>query len=322
MNNHPDGLPHRPVLYNEIILALQPARGGRYVDCTLGAGGHAWGILEKSAPDGLLLGLEVDPVAFRLAQQRLEAFGGRAILLRESYLTLSEQVRKLGWSSVNGILFDLGLSSIQLDTPSKGFSFSSDAPLDMRFDPDAPQTAADLVNTLSEQELADLLYQYGEETRSRQIARAIVRSRPINRTVELADLVVAVMNKERRNAMRTGSRKDRIHPATRTFQALRIVVNHELEAVKDVLPQAVDALGLGGRLAVISFHSLEDRIVKQFFRQESRDCLCPARQPVCTCGHQAVIKEIARHPVRPAADEVQINPRGRSARLRVVEKIR
>jgi len=321
MNNISDGMPHRPVLYNEIILALQPARGGRFVDCTLGAGGHAWGILEKSAPDSLLLGFEVDPLAFGLAQQRLESFGKRAILLRESYLALSKQLKKLAWSSVDGILLDLGLSSIQLDTPGKGFSFASDAPLDMRFDPDAPDTAADLVNTLSEQELADLIYRYGEEPQSRKIARAIVRTRPITRTVELAELVVGVTNKDRSAAMRAGSRRDQIHPATRTFQALRIAVNQELEAVKDVLPQAVAALGPGGRLAVISFHSLEDRIVKQYFRQESRGCICPPRQPVCTCGHKAAIKEITRHPIRPGAEELASNPRSRSARLRVAEKI-
>jgi len=300
---------------------LQPARGIRFVDCTLGAGGHARGILENSAPEGLLLGFEVDPVAFGLAQQQLAAFGARAILLRESYLTLSAQLKKLGWASVDGILLDLGLSSIQLDTPDKGFSFTSDAPLDMRFDPYAPETAADLVNTLSEQELAEILYRYGEEAKSRQIARAIVRSRPITRTVELAELVVGVINRDRDAAMRTGLQRDRIHPATRTFQALRIAVNQELQAVKGVLPQALNALGLGGRLAVISFHSLEDRIVKQYFRQESRNCLCPARQPICTCGHQASIKEITRRPIRPTAEEIQSNPRARSARLRVAEKI-
>jgi len=305
---------HRAVLYHEIIHALRPRSGGLYVDATLGAGGHAWGILQASQPQGRLLGLDVDPQALELARQRLSEFGERAILVRASFATLSTQLASLGWQAVDGIVLDLGMSSMQIDTPERGFSFQVDAPLDMRFDPDQPVSAADLVNHLSENELAEILYRYGEERQARQIARAIVAARPVHTTRQLAELVVGVVSSG-------GRQRQRIHPATRTFQALRIAVNRELEALEAVLPQAVSALRPGGRLAVISFHSLEDRLVKQYFRRESRDCLCPPRQPICTCGHKAVLREVTRHPIRPRADEIAENPRARSARLRVAEKL-
>jgi 16S rRNA (cytosine1402-N4)-methyltransferase len=308
-----DATPHRPVLYQEIIHGLQPHSGGRYVDGTLGAGGHAAGILESSQPDGWLLGLDRDPYALQIAAERLAQFGGRVILKQASYTSLPEQLQGLGWVKVDGILLDLGLSSMQLDTPERGFSFLADASLDMRFDPQADQTAADLVNQLPENELADLLYRYGEEPRSRQIARSIVNSRPVNTTTELARIVARAYGHPK-------NRRSVTHPATRTFQALRIAVNRELEAVQTVLPAAIAALAPGGRLAVISFHSLEDRIVKEYFRQESRDCLCPPRQPVCTCGHTASLTEITRRPIQPGPAEVQTNPRSRSARLRLAEK--
>ena len=309
-----NGLPHHPVLYHEIIHALRPTGGGFYVDATLGAGGHAWGILEASSPDGRLLGLDVDPQALELARQRLAPFGQRAILVQASYTTLSEQLAVLEREAVDGILLDLGVSSMQLDTPQRGFSFLADAPLDMRFDPENPVRAADLVNTLPEAELADLLYAYGEERRSRQIARAIVNARPLHTTTQLADVVTWAAGKSDRPGRR-------IHPATRTFQALRIAVNRELEALETVLPQTIAALAPCGKLAVISFHSLEDRIVKTFFRRESSDCLCPPRQPVCNCGHRATLIELTRRPIRPQELELQNNPRSRSARLRVAEKI-
>jgi 16S rRNA (cytosine1402-N4)-methyltransferase len=307
------GLPHHPVLYHEIIHALQPRRGGRYVDGTLGAGGHAWGILHHSAPDGILLGLDLDPQALSLARQRLAEFGSRAVLVQDSYTTLLEQLEQLNWPAVDGIVLDLGISSMQVDTPERGFSFQVDAPLDMRFSPENPIQAADLVNDLPERELADLLFKYGEEKRSRAIARAIVRSRPIHTPRELAQVVESALGRPARGS--------RLHPATLTFQALRIAVNQELEAIEAVLPQAVAALASGGRLAVISFHSLEDRLVKTFFRRESQDCLCPPRQPLCTCGHQAVITEINRRPTKPGPEEVEQNPRARSARLRVAERL-
>jgi 16S rRNA (cytosine1402-N4)-methyltransferase len=302
---------HLPVLYNEIIHAMQPHREGLYIDGTLGAGGHAWGILQESNPDGLLLGLDVDPQALELAQAKLAEFGDRAILIHASYCTLLEQVSKLGWRRVDGILLDLGLSSMQLDTQARGFSFQTEAPLDMRFNPLGEVCAADLVNNLDEQELADLLFRYGEEQRSRQVARAIVRARPIQTTTQLAKVVAGA----------TSGGKSGIHPATRTFQALRIAVNGELEALEAVLPQSLEALTPGGRLAVISFHSLEDRMVKQFMRKESKDCLCPPQQPVCTCGHKATLRELSHKPVRPQEDEIRDNPRSRSARLRIAERI-
>lgn len=301
--------PHRPVLYQEIIHALRPRREGRYLDGTVGAGGHAWGILEASAPDGRLLGLDLDPQALEVARKRLAGFGDRVILVRASYITLQAQLRQVGWTDVQGVILDLGLSSMQLDTAERGFSFRNDAPLDMRFDPQNPVTAADLVNQLPENELADLIYRYGEERRSRQIARALVQARPLQTTGELAKVVAQVVRGQ-----------PGLHPATRTFQALRIAVNRELEALETVLPQALAALATGGRMAVISFHSLEDRIVKQFMRYESRDCVCPPRQPVCTCGHQAALIEVTRRPVRPAAAEIAENPRARSAVLRIAEK--
>ncbi len=307
---------HRPVLYNEIIHALQPRRDGFYVDATVGAGGHAWGLLQASAPSGRLLGLDVDPQALELAHLKLAEFGERAILVRASYVTLGEQLSALDWEAVDGILLDLGMSSMQVDTPERGFSFLADAPLDMRFDPDGPVRAADLVNGLPERELADLIFAYGEERRSRKVARAILAARPIETTRQLAQVVASALRASGRGSGRRG-----VHPATRTFQALRIAVNHELEAVEAVLPQAVTALAPGGRLAVISFHSLEDRIVKQFFRRESQDCICPPQQPVCTCGHKASVREVVRRPIVPQAMEVESNPRSRSARLRIVEKL-
>lgn len=310
-------LSHLPVLYHEVIQALEPCPGGRYVDCTLGAGGHAKGILEASSPGGQLLGLDVDPQALELAHDQLEAFSDRVILKRASYCTLKDQLEDIGWGSVDGILIDLGLSSMQIDTPFRGFSFKEDAPLDMRFDPDNPLTAADLVNQSSETELAELIYKYGEERYARRIARAIVAARPIDTTLQLAEIVLTVVPKTQKR----GSTSRRIHPATRTFQALRIAVNDELGALETVLPQTLESLGHGGRLVVISYHSLEDRLVKQFMRRESRDCICPPQQPICNCGHKAQLVEITRRPVRPSLEEVQRNPRARSARMRVARKI-
>ena len=311
-----EGSPHQSVLYQEIIHALRPSRGGYFVDGTLGAGGHAQGILQASAPDGRLLGLDLDPQAFKLAQRRLAPFGERAILILASYTTLSEQLERIGWRTVDGLLLDLGVSSMQLDTSERGFSFQVDVPLDMRFSPQNPVWAANLVNDLPEVELADLIYRYGEERQSRQIARAIVRARPVETTGQLASIVARALSSGGRT-----KRHSHLHPATRTFQALRIAVNRELENLEMVLPQAMAALKPGGRLAVISFHSLEDRIVKQFMRRESRDCLCPPRQPVCTCGHRAVLVEITRQPLRPQEAEILQNPRARSGRLRIAEKL-
>jgi len=303
--------PHLSVLYKEIIHALQPKSAGRYVDGTLGAGGHAYGILEASAPDGELLGLDLDPTAIAIATERLQPFAGRAVIKQASYAELSMVLADLGWDGIDGMLLDLGVSSMQLDTPERGFSFLYDAPLDMRFGPGIAVSAADLVNTLDESELSDIIFRYGEDRNARRIARAIVKGRPFQTTRQLAETVAGA----------GGVRDHRIHPATRTFQALRIAVNQELRAVEGVLPDAIAALKPGGRLAVISFHSLEDRIVKDVFRRESTDCLCPPRQPVCTCAHKATIKVMTRKPMTPTEAEIEQNARARSAKLRIAEKL-
>ncbi|HEX7621506.1 MAG TPA: 16S rRNA (cytosine(1402)-N(4))-methyltransferase RsmH [Anaerolineales bacterium] len=302
--------PHQPVLYQEIIHALRPKSGARYVDGTLGAGGHAAGLLAGSEPGGLLLGLDVDPQALSLATQKLAPYGERAWLKKAPYTSLPSQLAEMGWDSVDGILLDLGASSMQFDNPERGFSFLADGPLDMRFDPSNPLTAAEIINMWPEQELADIIYRFGEETASRRIARAIVAARPVVGTRQLAAIIERVK-----------PRHGPHHPATQAFQALRIIVNGELESVEKMLPLAVQALGSGGRLAIISFHSLEDRLVKEYYRRESKDCICPPRQPVCTCGHKASIKEITRRPITPSEEEIIRNSRARSAKLRVAEKL-
>ncbi len=295
---------HQPVLYQEVLTGLRPARGGKYIDGTLGAGGHAAGVLTLSSPDGQLLGMDLDPAAIEVARRALEPFGERVRIVQGSYTQMAEAAEGFApLRGVDGILLDLGLSSLQVDDPSRGFAFRLDGPLDMRFNPRAELTAAQIVNEWPEAELADVLYQYGEERQSRKIARAISAARPLHTTRQLAEVAAKAIGR-RRGA-------DRIHLATRTFQALRIAVNGELEAVKTVLPIAVSLLKPGGRLAVISFHSLEDRIVKTFFRQQAR----------ATDFAPAPLKEITRKPVVAAGDEVARNPRARSARLRIVENV-
>jgi 16S rRNA (cytosine1402-N4)-methyltransferase len=309
---------HQPVLYHEIIHALQPKNTGYYVDGTVGAGGHARGILEACAPDGRLLGLDVDPQAIALARETLAPYGQRARLVQTSYDTLTQTLREIGWDVVDGILLDLGLSSMQLDTPARGFSFQQDAPLDMRFDPQQLTTAADLVNTLPGDELADLIYRYGEERASRRIAQAIVKARPLRTTRQLAAVIETVSPPFGRLR---AARKGRVHPATQTFQALRIAVNDELDRLQNALPQAVAALKSGGRLAVISFHSLEDRIVKEYFRQESKELVNPPYERIYEIEKKATLKEINRKVIIPGEAEIAANPRARSAKLRVVEKL-
>ena len=303
--------PHRSVLYKEIIHALQPVSGGRYVDGTLGAGGHARGIMEASAPDGQLLGLDVDPQALAIARKTLAPYEHRIHLAQASYASLSDQLARLGWDAVDGVVLDLGASSMQFDTSERGFSFLQDAPLDMRFGPHVEQTAADVVNKSSERELADLIYRYGEERDSRRIARAIVQARPLHTTRELAAVIEAVSPR----------RGDRLHPATRTFQALRIAVNEELASLESVLPQAVAALRPGGSLAVISFHSLEDRIVKDFLRDQGRDLINPPYEQIYEVERRATLKEVNRKPITPSDDEIKNNPRARSAKLRIAQKL-
>lgn len=303
---------HIPVLLAATVDLLQVHAGGRYIDGTVGAGGHAEAILTASAPTGRLLGLDQDPNALQLARARLSPFGDRADLIHANFRELEAVATGRTFTDVDGILLDIGLSSLQLDTAERGFAFSHNAPLDMRMDPTTGLTAADLVNSLSESDLANVIYEYGEERQSRRIASALVAARPITTTAQLAQIVARVAG---------GKGKWRVHPATQTFQALRIAVNDELGALKAALPQAVALLIPGGRLAVITFHSLEDRIVKQFMRDEARDCVCPPDQLICTCGHTASVRLITRKPVVATEAEINANARARSAKLRVAERI-
>lgn len=306
-----NALGHEPVMLEECISALQVQRGGRYIDCTVGGGGHAAAILEESSPGGRLIGIDADPHAIRVARGKLKPYGKDAILVNENFKYLENICTRHGFSPVNGVLFDLGMSSLQLEEAGRGFSFRQDSPLDMRFSDRQDLTAADIVNTYPEVELAQLLYRYGEEQRNRQIARCIVERRPLGTTQELARVVEQAV----------GGTRGRIHPATKTFQALRIAVNHELENLELALEQAVNLLGNGGRIVVISFHSLEDRLVKGFFRREAQWCICPPGMPACICGHTPRLKVLSKKVFRPSPVEVQTNPRSRSARMRVAEYI-
>jgi 16S rRNA (cytosine1402-N4)-methyltransferase len=252
-------------------------------------------------------------MALDIARTNLAAFGERAHLVHASYADMTVEARRLGWDAVDGILLDLGVSSMQLNVAERGFAFMREGPLDMRFDPTGSRTtAADIVNLWDEAELADLLYKYGEEPQGRRVARAVVAGRPYATTTELAGTI------ERAIPRRRG---DKIHPATRAFQALRIAVNDELGVIERVLPESIDRLRPGGRLAVISFHSLEDRIVKSAFKLASTDCICPPKTPICICGHKASVKLLTRKPIMAQEEETARNPRSRSAKLRVVEKL-
>jgi 16S rRNA (cytosine1402-N4)-methyltransferase len=289
---------HTPVLPEETIEALAVQAGGRYIDCTLGGSGHAAAILEHSSPGGQLLGIDADPKAIELARSKLEAYSGSTMLVSQNFVNLRSICAEYNFYPVHGILFDLGLSSLQLNGSGRGFSFRHDAPLDMRLNPNQPVTAAEIVNTLPETKLARLIKTFGEENHSGKIARYIVRQRPVKTTFELAEIVEQA----------AGGRRGRIHPATRTFLALRIAVNRELEHLQSALMQATGLLGLGGRLVVISYHSLEDRIVKQFTREEAS-------------GENARLKLVNKKVITPSLAEIQFNPRSRSAKLRAAERI-
>ncbi len=307
---------HIPVMPAEVLAALRPRAGGRYIDGTAGGGGHTALLLEHSAPDGQVLAIDADPMALARVAERLpeSTAAGRLTLAQGNFASLARLAEDAGFRQVDGILLDLGLSSDQLADRERGFSFAGEGPLDMRFDPASPTTAADLVNTLAEEELADILWRCGEERRSRQIARRIIQARarqPITSAAELARIASAGVP----------GHPGGIHPATRTFQALRITVNDELKNLADVLPQALNLLAPGGRLAIISFHSLEDRIVKRFFQTEARDCICPPEVPVCRCGHRARIRLVTPHPLAASQAEQAQNPRARSAKLRVAERL-
>jgi 16S rRNA (cytosine1402-N4)-methyltransferase len=305
---------HEPVLLSAALSFLAPRDGGRYIDATFGGGGHSRAILEASAPSGQVLAIDADPAAVARARALAERYPGRLLPCHGNFRDLARLAQSYGFVPVDGILFDLGLSSDQLADPARGFSFQLAGPLDMRFDPTSGEPAAVIVNTWSAEELSELFWQYGEEPRAWAIAQTIVAERarqPIETTTQLAALVARV----------AGSRRERIHPATRVFQALRIAVNQELEALAAGLAQAVELLRPGGRLVVIAFHSLEDRLVKQFFRREAAACLCPPGTPVCICGHRPRLRLLTPRPVRPSAEEIARNPRSRSARLRAAERI-
>jgi len=321
---------HIPVMLDEVLKFLQPESGGLYIDGTLGGGGHTAAILERSAPDGRVLGIDTDEHALQRVRTRLPEFvdSGRLVLVHGNFADMGRIAHENGFAAVQGVLLDLGFSSDQMDDPQRGFSFGADGPLDMRLDQSLTTSAADLVNDASEQELADIFWKYGEEKRSRQIARRIVREREqgaITRTAQLAKIAAAGV------PFKQGT----IHPATRVFQALRIAVNQELERLETVLPQIEDLLSTesedivqegkesdGGRMAVIAFHSLEDRIVKEFMRREATDCICPPRIPVCVCGHKARLHILTSKPLTPGIQETEQNPRARSAKLRVAAAIK
>jgi 16S rRNA (cytosine1402-N4)-methyltransferase len=304
---------HVPVLLDEVIAGLQARPGGYFVDCTTGLGGHAAAILERISPSGRLLGIDADPEAIKISRDRLSNHGEAVVLVNDNFVNLEAICERYQFHPVDGILFDLGISSLQLDTAERGFSFQLDAPLDMRFNPEQGLTASDIVNRFSEQELAKLIERYGEEHHSRRIARHIVQNRPIATTAELAQLV--------EQASGTPTRRGKIHPATRTFMALRIAVNSELQNLELALKQTPNLLRPGGRLTVISYHSLEDRIVKQFMRYAASSCVCPPGTVVCRCGHVPTLKLISRKVIKPTSLETESNPRSRSARLRIAERL-
>jgi 16S rRNA (cytosine1402-N4)-methyltransferase len=308
---------HIPVLLEETIDLLDLHAGDNAVDCTVGGGGHAAAMLEKTAPQGTLIGIDADPETLEIARHLLKPFGQRVHLIHDNFINtgsiLNERFPDL---PIRAVLLDLGLSSLALRGADSRFSFLSSGPLDFRFDPSADiPTAADLLNRRTRSEIETIIHTYGEEPAAKRIATAIVQrrsQRPFNLIPELRELIEAVI--PRRS-------QQRLHPATRTFQALRIAVNDELGVLERALPDLLERLIPGGRIAVLSYHSLEDRIVKQYFRKESRDCLCPPEQPICTCGHRARLRIITKHTIQPSPTEISRNPRSRSAKLRVVEKI-
>ena len=294
-----------------MVEALQVQPGGHYVDCTVGEGGHAEAILEAGEDAAVLLGMDADPEALRRARKRLERFGQRVCLVNQNFTNLERLAREQGFVPVDGVLLDLGLSSLQLDEEERGFTFRGEQPLDMRFDPRQERTAADVVNELAEAELADIILQYGQEPRARRIARYLVAARPVRTTAELARIVARAVGGPRR----------RIHPATRTFQAIRMEVNGELDSLEAALAQAMNILGPGGRLVVLSYHSLEDGLVKRTLREAARSGGRGMCAPAGPGDIRPGLRVVTKKPVRPSGEEVSHNPRSRSARMRVAEHL-
>ncbi len=305
---------HVPVMVREVIGLLRPRAHEKFLDATLGGGGHAGQLLALSAPDGKVLGLDWDEEALAAAQSKLRDYGDRLMMRRADFTESKSIMRELGWEKVNGLLLDLGVSSYHLESPERGFSFQTEARLDMRMDRRRPVDAYKVVNTLPASELERILRLYGEEPRAHRIALAIATKReqkPIETTTELAEIVASA----------SGKRGGSIHPATRSFQALRIFVNRELENLETFLEDAYELLAPGGRMVAISFHSLEDRLVKKAFRKWSMSCLCPPKTPFCQCGWSRKAKVLTVRPLRPSSEEIQSNPRSRSAKLRAAERI-
>ncbi len=307
---------HVPVMPAEVIRYLEPRRGGVYVDGTVGGAGHAQAILEASAPDGVLIGFDRDAEALKAATRRLAPYGDRVRLFHRNFSHLAAAIAEAGLGGIDGLLLDLGVSSHQLDRGERGFSFRHDAPLDMRMDTREGETAADLINSLPEEELARIIGEYGEERWAKRIAAFIVKAReeaPIVTTGQLVDIV--------KGAVPRAKWEERLHPATRTFQALRVAVNEELASLEQGLTAGLKLLNRGGRVVVISFHSLEDRIVKNTFRAQSQGCICPKNIPLCICANKPVVRVLTKRPVMAGETEVAANPRSRSARLRAAEKL-
>ncbi len=312
----PERYGHVPVLLDEVLHYLSPEPGKTYVDATLGAGGHSESILERIQPNGRLIGIDQDASALKLAADRLSRFGGQFQAVPGNFSRLGELLPADCKPVTGGVLADIGVSSMQLDQAARGFSFMKEAPLDMRMNPEAPLTAASVVNTYDEARLVQIFSEYGEEHMSKTLARLILERRktqPFDTTTDLASLIT--------DAYKSKGKQEKIHPATRVFQALRIEVNDELGHLRRFLESLTGLLAPGARVAIISFHSLEDRIVKQYFQAESRDCVCPPRLPICQCGHQASFKVLTNKPVSGSDAEIRLNPRARSAKLRAAIRL-
>lgn len=307
---------HTPVMKKEVVQFLQCRPGGIYVDGTVGGGGHSYEILENSAPDGLLIGIDLDDVAIHESKRRLKAFKDRVILVKGNFAQIDAILKDMNIHKIDGLILDLGVSSHQIETAERGFSFTLNAMLDMRMDRSGGLNAYDLINSFPVKELEKIIKDYGEEAMAGRIARAISARRKISSietTTELADIIV--------HALPYPLRRGRIHPATRTFQAIRIYVNKELLNLYQAINCGIDMLETSGRLLVISFHSLEDRIVKNNFRSWEKGCICPSDFPACCCHRKPRLKVLTKKPITPGDDEVAFNPRARSAKLRIAEKV-
>ena len=305
---------HEPVMLSEVLDALKVTEGGRYIDATVGEGGHAMGILRASSPGGQVIGIDADCEAIESAERRLSEFSSSVRLVNENFVEMQAIANRYRFAPVHGVLMDLGVSSLQLDRETRGFSFRRSDPLDMRFSSQGGLDANHIVNTYSERDLGDLIYRYGDERASRRIASAIVVNRPVRDSLQLAEIISSVKPR----------RRSKIHSATQTFQALRIAVNDEMNALKIGLEQAVNVTGKGGRIVVISYHSTEDRIVKNFMRTESSSCICTAddrKTPVCSCNHVPTLELVINGALAPTESEIAANPRSRSAKLRVAKRI-